>query len=161
MKLLTVAVTVLLLGCGAAHDAATLKTPQRLLAEFVSHRAMWERLDLSDYSYTIDFLCLCRDRQPVVIRVAAGKKVSGVYADDFSPLTPEELSRQPSIEELFDLVEEAITRYGSLNRRDRRRSFEVLPQYDPYDGYVSYTGIVDKIAIDAGVNYAVQVLYLR
>ena len=78
--------------------------------ELAAARRQWTENGPQSYSYTLARSCECLPEQtgPVVITVQDGAVVSRVYASTGTPVATAYQSLFPSIEGVFDLVDEAI-----------------------------------------------------
>lgn len=96
-------------------------------AELDEARARWAESDVADYDLTIARLCFCPEdvRGPARVRVRNHTVVDRTYAGSGEPVDPQWVSYFPTVEGLFEFIEDAID-------RDAHR-LEV--EYDPERGY--------------------------
>ena len=83
----------------------------RVQVELNSHRNLWRRNRLSDYTYEYNVLCECSDKfgQTVKITVMDHEVESVVYAVSGKPPVVGGSPRYHTIDTLFDLVQDAIS----------------------------------------------------
>lgn len=72
------------------------------------HRAAWEALGLTDYEFDVHRQCECSADwvRPARVVVRGGRVVEATYADSGQPAAAS--MTYPTIDELFDMIEEAI-----------------------------------------------------
>lgn len=109
--------------------------------EIRRERALWESAKVTSYRFVLRATCLCElsPRSPVLVEVRGGKPVS------VKPLTeskyfyfyPESYKRHNTIDKLFDVIQEAVTRKAEV----------VSVSYDPALGYPTV------IVIDEDTRY--------
>lgn len=117
--------------------------PER--SELERARALWEASGPSDYVYAVERLCFCGYRGPARVTVEGGAVVSVVdLAEDEPPIEPtEELF--PSVDGLFDILEDAIA----------RDAHSISATYDPD------TGVPVEFFIDYQENVADEELGMQ
>jgi hypothetical protein len=116
--------------------------------ELAAARARWARIAADDYVFDFQRSCFCAPDfvRPVRIEVLGGTVSSAVYADTGEPIAPP-LTSVPTIEDLFDEIQDAVDRMAS----------SVLAEYDPGMGYPTSVSI-DYIAnaIDDEMAFSVS-----
>lgn len=128
---LSAAFTMMLLsGCGG--DGPTTIVLSEEQAHLNQNLSRWENADISRYEYEYRRSCYCPDRLKTVVTVQGDEVAEAFYKDDGTYLSNEELEQLYTIDELFDVVQDAIN--------DRVFSLEV--EYDSSLGYPT------RIAID-------------
>jgi hypothetical protein len=125
--------------------------PER--SELERARALWEANGPSDYVYTVERLCFCGYRGPARVTVEDGAVVSIVYLADDEP--PVELTEElfPTVDGLFDILEDAIA----------RDAHSISATYDPEMGvpvefFIDYQENVADEELGMRVTEAVTVL---
>lgn len=80
------------------------------------HRAAWEAAGLRDYRYEHRRSCECppETTQLVQIEVRDGTVQAVVFAGTGEPVSSELVSAFPTVDELFDLIDDAIRRNADL-----------------------------------------------
>ncbi len=73
-------------------------------------RALWESQGLKDYTFDVQRLCFCLVRERVRVRVVDGAVAGAVDVVADEELDTDELQWYPSIDGLFDLLEDAYDR---------------------------------------------------
>lgn len=75
-----------------------------------SAQERWEKENVQDYTFEFRWLCFCTPDyvRPVSLTVRGGVLISGEYTDTGSTLTIEQLDRYQTIDELFEMIEEAV-----------------------------------------------------
>jgi len=120
---------------GLAGSACSRAGPEP--GELQRHRAIWERTGPSSYAYAVELLCFCAFRGPARVTVRDGALVSieVLEPEDGAPsLSQAELAELfPTVDGLFDLLEEAVD----------RDAYAIDVTYDPASGvplelYVDY-----------------------
>ncbi len=89
--------------------AGCTTSPFDLTASAVrDHRAAWEALGLTDYEFDVQRQCECSADwvRPARVVVSAGRVAEATYADSGQPAAAS--MTYPTIDELFDMIEEAI-----------------------------------------------------
>ncbi|MDH3732513.1 MAG: DUF6174 domain-containing protein [Gemmatimonadota bacterium] len=123
----------LLLCVACGHD------PFALSSEAVEdHRARWLAAGIDDYEYDYRRQCEClpTDTRPARVRVRDGRVATATYSD--SGELAGSFAAYPTVEELFDLVDEAIVREAAM----------LVVSYDSRLGYPT------KITIDYDLQAA-------
>jgi len=77
--------------------------------ELNRNRALWSEAAISNYQYTYRRSCFCPEQEDVVVLVADGAVSEAFYSLSGTYLTDEELAYIYTIDELFDIIQEAIT----------------------------------------------------
>jgi hypothetical protein len=105
-------------------------------------RTLWDRADVSSYSYILELECFCAsasELEPVLVTVQNGAVVSLQYWDtnpaERTPAPASIFGPYDTVEELFELVEDAIDRDADL----------LQVGYDPEYGFPSIIN-VDYVA---------------
>jgi len=115
--MILVLTTVLVIGCTSANDETPAPTevpdpnaiadPQHALD---AARTLWAANGGDDYDLTFSWQCFCGPdyNQRVNIEVRSATVEAGAVADTGVPLTPDWLAEYRTVEQLFDLVQQAI-----------------------------------------------------
>jgi len=103
-----VAVTVALAALPACSDLGPEE--EDLLAEIVEHRRTWESVRPPSYAYTLERQCFCVEeaRGPVRVRVTSGSVTERTYVTGGGKVAVDLIGLFPSVEGLFDLLEQAV-----------------------------------------------------
>jgi len=111
-------------GCGSVTGSGALEPDQ---VQLNLNRSLWRRAALSSYRYHYRRSCFCLPAatEPVLIRVERGAVAEVVYARTGNPVEPERLPDYPTVDRLFELVQDALDR-----RADR-----LTVSYEPGLGY--------------------------
>lgn len=115
-------------------------------------RDRWYATNAYEYEVTVDRRCECTYTGPIRVLVRGGTPVAAVdrYTGAQVPLSV--LRYYPSVEELFDLIDDAI--YG--------RSADVNVSYDHSYGYPRVTRIdYDRFYTDDDITYEMREFRLR
>ena len=119
--------------------------------ELRQNEQRWEAQKFDDYRYTLRILCFCPTEitDPVVVEVRGGVTVSLTYAVDGRPATNDLFESANTIDELFDIIRDAISQKAS----------KLTVEYDGAMGYPKQITI-DPIetAIDEERAYTVSEL---
>jgi hypothetical protein len=80
------------------------------LEELRANRAKWEQIAPASYSYVLQRSCFCGTEMsaPVRITVVNGVRQSAVYVESGAPMRSDWLHFFPTMEGLFDMLEEEI-----------------------------------------------------
>lgn len=116
------------LGAAALLASGCETTPFELTtSEFERHRSQWSASGVRDYRFDFQKGCYCGQEtvRPARIEVRDGVVVAVVYRDTGQPATEAAQRHFPSVDELFDQIEDAI----------RREAASLLVSYDPELGY--------------------------
>lgn len=70
-------------------------------------RQLWSVVGPRDYRFTVRESCFCAPEGPITVVVRNGAVASATYADGGQAVSPERLAYLPTIDDLFDLVEDA------------------------------------------------------
>jgi hypothetical protein len=73
-----------------------------------SQREDWKSHNISDYSYTFTENCACSETEDIDIVVVSNQVSSATYSDSGIPVTGDDLARVRTIDEVFDIIQEAI-----------------------------------------------------
>ncbi len=96
-------------------------------AQFDRNRQLWDEQALSTYQYVFNGSCLCLPEYtaPVNIKVERGEWAEITTKADGTPVSEKDWNRYKTIEELFDIIEEAFLQDAK----------EINVEYDPDLGY--------------------------
>jgi hypothetical protein len=120
------ALTLMVAGC----ESPTAPDPR---AELEAARARWAAHGGAWYSFTLSRECFCvLSSRPIDITVENGAVVWAEYGDSKAPVESAWLSYLQTVPDLFDLIDDAITRTAA----------SLSTSYDPIYGFPT------KIAID-------------
>lgn len=118
--------------------------------QYEAARAQWERTRPDSYAATMERLCFCKPeaKGPVVVTVTGTTVVRRVYANNGQEVPADIAPSFPSIDGLFDLIEDALDQGVD----------EVQVFYDPATGipfsmWIDY----DKNVADEEAGYKVTV----
>ena len=76
------------------------------LSEVAQQRRQWERLGIDAYEYDLTIFCFCPHVDPVRVQVRADTVFSAILVETGAPV--EESYRARTIDELFDIIEDAV-----------------------------------------------------
>lgn len=76
------------------------------VSEVTQQRRQWERLTIDAYEYDLTILCFCASIDPVRVQVRGDTVFSAVLVETGEPV--EEPYRSRTIDELFDVIEDAV-----------------------------------------------------
>jgi len=124
-----------------------------LQGELNQARSNWRVTSPASYVYRYQLSCFCPRElvQPVLITVRNARIDSVVYADTHQPVDPQHLRNFHTIDELFDMLQEAIS----------RDPYEMAASYDPSFGYpTSATIDYDEKMADEEMRFVADSLRL-
>ena len=125
-------------GCGTG--------PGDRLAQLAEARRIWDGQAITSYLVTIKRVCFCSEVRSVRVTVANRQVVSRAFVDDGQPVPAVLIQAYPSIDGLFDLLEDAA-----------RRADEIHLTFDPTIGIPLQANIdFVKNAVDDEVNFIVS-----
>jgi hypothetical protein len=98
-------------------------------AQLDRNRQLWNERGLSDYQYVFNWSCFCLPEYtaPVNIKVERGEWTEISSVGDGVPVIEKDWRRYKTIEELFDIIDEALLQDAK----------EIRVEYDPDLGYPS------------------------
>jgi hypothetical protein len=106
-----------------------LETREQLL----SHRQLWESQGITSYRFGYRRTCYCGDVKTLEIDVANGAVAAARYADDGAPVHAIYQTTLPTIDDLFDIIEEALDQRADALRVTYHRTLgyptEILLDY--------------------------------
>jgi hypothetical protein len=141
MFLLGLIAAIGLPACEGSSDSKTNQSSQQ--APLNSNRALWRSWALLDYQFTYRMQCFCMSDE-VVITVSNGLVTQAFRTRDGTFLSAQERTNLPTIEVLFDKVQEAIN----------QRVYSLTVIYNAQRGYPESIQIDNiKNAIDDEVGY--------
>lgn len=81
-----------------------------LRAQIAFYRALWEAEGPEDYRYTVERLCFCGEdvRGPAMVEVVGDTVVRVTYSRDGAEVIPDYRWFFPSVDGLFDILQEGI-----------------------------------------------------
>ena len=96
-------------------------------SELGAHRRKWSARAVSSYRYTVRRVCFCAPpvTRAATVTVRDGAVHDAVYADDGTPVAPENVPHIATVDQLFRIVQDALD----------RRAEELVVTYDPVYGY--------------------------
>ncbi len=106
------------------------------LSEVAQQRRQWERLGIDTYEYDLTVLCFCAHVDPVRVQVRADTVFSAILVETGAPV--EEPFRARTIDELFDVIEDALA----------QKAHQLDVEYDDTFGYPT------RVYIDYRINIA-------
>ncbi len=104
------------------------------LSEVAQQRRQWERLGIDTYEYDLTIFCFCPHVDPVRVQVRADTVFSAILVETGAPV--EEPFRARTIDELFDVIEDAVAQEAD----------QLDVEYDEAFGYPS------RIYVDYRIN---------
>lgn len=107
IQLVILAAIVSLLGC--AHSVQPPSTGNPDQDALNRNRALWKNAHLSNYTYTYKRMCFCPPEEDIAVTVQYGD-VTAAYYPGNSPVLPERLDGLRTVEELFQVIQGAITK---------------------------------------------------
>ena len=116
--------------CGGTLASCSSTTPRAdglPQSELGAHHRKWSARAVSSYRYTVRRVCLCAPpvTRPAVVTVRDGAVREAVYADDGTPVAPEDVRFFATVDQLFRIVQDALDRGAE----------ELAVTYDPVYGY--------------------------
>ena len=98
-----------------------------LQRELNQNRELWESNGVADYQFVYQKICFCAppDVAPVTVSVSQGTIVAVTLVDSGLSVTEADLERYSTIEDLFDLIQDAID----------RDAYKISVEYDADLGY--------------------------
>jgi len=134
----TAALLAALAGSGCGTSPFELST-----TAWADYRARWEAAGITDYEYEFQRTCECKDTRPARIEVRTGRVTAATYTDSGESAPS---AGYPTIDELFELIDEAISAEAASMRvsYDQRLGYPTEIRID-YDLNVAD----DEIEIDA------------
>ncbi|MFM2318118.1 MAG: hypothetical protein RLZZ215_739 [Pseudomonadota bacterium] len=135
-----------------AVQAAALSLAQKdlkALSALEAAEALWKQKRPAHYAYQLQPSCFCPPEytQPIAIRVLQGKIQQAELVSSQKPLPPERQADAKTIEELFQLIRDAINRPAA----------SVNISYDPQYGFPSTISIdLDRMIADEELYYSVK-----
>jgi hypothetical protein len=107
IQLVILAAIISLLGC--AHSVQPPSTGNPDQDALNRNRALWKNANLSTYTYTYKRMCFCPPEKDIAVTVQYGDVAAASYSPDDTPVLPERLDDLFTVEELFQVIEKAIT----------------------------------------------------
>ena len=137
-------VRVVLVSLTALAACSDLTGPK---AELTDARERWESRRLRDYDYSFQRICFCIEEttRAVTIRVQGGVVTAAWYLSDNAPVPAANLRFYPTVDELFETIEEAID----------RKAARLEVEYDRATGHPT------RIDIDYSEQVADDEMWLR
>lgn len=102
------ALALFLAGCSDA-----LSGPD-LMRELEANRNRWQSVGFTDYTYRVDRACFCGFFGLAEIEVRDGVIVAVTHAEDGTAVDPEFFQFYDTVEDLFDLIQDAIAREAAV-----------------------------------------------
>lgn len=137
-KLLTFTLIVLLLSACNENDQSEVQEQLNL------SKALWSQHGIEDYQITSRLFCFCIINHDIVNLVDNGELVSAFYAGSGSPIPADQFEYQKSVDDYFDLIQEAIN----------EDAFSIDVSYDSTYGYpVDISIDYDQNIADEEVGY--------
>ncbi len=96
-----------LIGCGS-HDSTT-QNP-----DFSAAKQRWSDANVQDYQFTLRTICYCLPESDIVVSVKGGVIDTAFYKDTESPVSAERLQAVPTVNGLFDKIEDAYANNAAL-----------------------------------------------
>ncbi len=104
-------------------------------SEVAQQRRQWERLGIDTYEYDLTIFCFCPHVDPVRVQVRADTVFSVILVETGAPV--EEPFRARTIDELFDVIEDAVA----------QKADQLDVEYDEAFGYPSRIYVDYRITI--------------
>ena len=104
-------------------------------SEVAQQRRQWERLGIDAYEYDLTIFCFCPHVDPVRVQVRADTVFSVILVETGAPV--EEPFRARTIDELFDVIEDAVA----------QKADQLDVEYDEAFGYPSRIYVDYRITI--------------
>ena len=131
----------------AACDATGPDVMGQLRSQLRTHEDVWADNGAASYSVRVELRCLCADPYEVTLQIVDGEIESGTHVFSGDALTPQELSEQLTLPDLFAIVEDALD----------RRVPGVSISYDPEVGFVRHLYVdYNGAATNDDVEYLVS-----
>ncbi len=105
------------------------------LSEVAQQRRQWERLGIDAYEYDLTIFCFCAHVDPVRVQVRADTVFSAILVETGVPV--EESFRARTINELFDIIEDAVAQEAD----------QLDVEYDEAFGYPSRIYVDYRITV--------------
>ncbi len=148
IQLVALALLVSLFGC--IHSTPPTSTGNPDQDALNKNRILWKNAHLSTYTYTYQVMCFCPPEEDILVRVLYGNVVAASYSPSNNPVMPERLDDLMTVEELFQVIQKAIT--------DEVAQLEVT--YNSKLGYPERVYIdVDERMVDEEVSHMVSSLH--
>lgn len=106
IQLVVLAVIVSLFGCVNPVPPQIDNPDQAALDKNI---ALWKSTHLSNYTYTYKRVCFCPPEEDIIVVVQYGEVALASYYPSNTPVTPERLDDIKTVEELFQVIQNAIT----------------------------------------------------
>ena len=106
IQLVVLAMVVSLFGC--MHPVPPHTTGNLDQDALNKNHTLWKNAHLSNYTYTYKRLCFCPPEEDIVVTVQYGD-VTAAYYPGNNPVLPERLDGLFTVEELFQVIQKAIT----------------------------------------------------
>lgn len=102
----------LVMATAACEDVLEQSMEDRMRRELEVNRSRWARSDIASYRYLLSVECACPPAalRAVEITVRDGVPVSARYHDDGTAADPALFAGYDTVEELFELIEDALDR---------------------------------------------------
>ncbi|CAK8723146.1 Lipoprotein [Candidatus Electrothrix laxa] len=107
IQLVVLAAIVSIFGC--THPMSPPSTGNPDQDALNSHRTLWKNANLSNYTYTYKRMCFCPPEEDITVTVQYGNVNAASYYPSNNPVLPERLDDLSTVEELFQLIQKAIT----------------------------------------------------
>ncbi|MDA0750394.1 MAG: DUF6174 domain-containing protein [Verrucomicrobia bacterium] len=117
--------------------------------EFDRNRQLWREQSLGSYQYVFNWSCFCLPEYtaPVIINVERGEWSEISLVRDGKPVKEDDWKRYKTIEELFDIIDQALLQDAK----------EIRVEYDPDFGYPSSVFIdYDEMIADEERGFSVK-----
>lgn len=148
IQLVVLAVVVSLFGC--IHPVPPPSTGNPDQDALNSNRTLWKGANLSTYTYTYKRMCFCPPEEDIAVMVQYSNVTAASYYPSNNPVMPERLDSLLTVEELFQVVQKAIT--------DEVAQLDVT--YNSELGYPEHIFIdVDKRMADEEMTHLVSNLH--
>lgn len=112
------------IGASVSHTESDLKEIEKVLSE---NRSKWASKGIKNYRYKFEWRCYCAPEHvaPVIISIRNGSLYSVASAKDGAPVNRSRYDNYRTIDELFDLIQDGIT----------KQAHQIRVSYDPELGY--------------------------
>ena len=128
--------------------------------EWADHRVRWKSREFEGYRMRIERYCVCDEDflRPLIVEVRGTLVKAAVYADDGLQVGPEQLTRIPSVDSLFDSILSAyFGEAGPHHSKGNQADVSWNADYG-YPEYVAFGDSVHIVIDDSYISYRVELL---
>lgn len=156
MKFSAISLSIVLAGIAGCTTVPGLNPRTALLAELNANRAKWAAAGLQTYQFRYSHSCFCPPEtvRPKNINVENGAVASAIYVDDGGSVTLDQFADVPTINELFDQIQEILDAPESYYE-----GYALIFEYDAALGYPKSIKLVAPVNIaDGGSTQTAELL---